>query len=483
VETTSSTSIAEIKDAIKACEERIQSLNNQLKEAKEEQRRWERQLTITARGLDHINKYPIEILTEIFQTYLTFNHRHIRRLLLVCKKWYKVVKNAPSLWNRIDVFFPEASAGQSFDLIPYVQACKGRSENLKLEVTLDLGNFADPEDYHTSVLWSLVHGECSECLIEGLSPNYTYQFECAMYEQRKEEAIDTVRVLVGEDSKDMARWSSFDLNIPYMDEAIKEIAPALLLLNGPTNSLHSISIYSLDRWFNISYDDDMFNRFPGITDCSRVERLKLRGTAIGSIPIQYSSIRHLDIMINYPDELLDISSMKSLETLDITIMRRHNSDVDLPGQGNVRSSFPCLYSMQIAGYFDNNWLEALNFDAPSLRMFSVSLWEWNRLSSDSFAMKFPNISPRIVTFIAGDVRMVPSSPIRYWNNEEFEKALFQVLHHFSRAERIVFRLSTDEILNKVLLDRTKRQQRCPTVYIERKGDLFRLHHAETIESP
>jgi hypothetical protein len=431
-------------------------------------------------GLDYFNKCPIEILVEIFQMYLTTSHHHIRRLLLVCKKWYKLVMNTPSLWNRINVRFPDPSDGRSLRFIPYVQACKQRSEDLKLEVTLNFEAIGDAEDYHNDVIWSHIHGECADCLFEGLNPHYSHQSECTIYEQRKEEVINTVRALVGEDSKDMARWSSFDLTLPYMNGGIKEIAPALFLLDGSTNSLHNLSIHNLGDWFDLSSDDEMFGQFPGLTDCSRVERLKLRRTNIDSIPVQYSSIKHLDIFINHERDLLSISNLDSLETLEMIVLGPSDSEVDLPRQNNVRLSFPCLRSMEITGDFDNDWFEALNFDTPLMRNFSLNLWEWHRPSGDPFDMKFPKISSRIVTFKAETARMVSSGNSRAWKNREFEVAFDQVLRHFSSAERIIFRLSTDEIIRRVLLDRIISGQQCPTVYMEKRGDLFRLHHAGTI---
>jgi hypothetical protein len=483
VATTSSTSIDTIKDAIKTCEARIESLDKQLKEAQEEQRWWERQLGFaTARGLDHFNKCPVEIFIEIFQTYLAPNHLRIRTLLLVCKKWYELVMRTPSLWNRVVVRFPEPSVDRPFGLIPYVEACKKRSGNLKLEVTLDLEVIGDNEEYHNSVLWSLIRGGCADCLFEGLNPNYNYQFDCPIYDQRKEEVIDTVRALVGEGSKDMAKWSTFDLTLPYTDGGIKEIAPALLLLDGPTSSLRSTSIYGLNRWLYHPSDDDIFDRFPGLTDCSSVERLVLRAADIGSIPIQYSSIKHLDIVIDHESDLLSISNLRSLETLDITVLDRRDSEAELSRQENVRHRFLFLHSMKITGYLDNGWFRVLNFDAPLLKNLSVELWKWNRSSTDPFDMKFPQISPRIVTFKAHSASMDSSGELRSWENEELETAFCQVLRHFSSAEWITFRLPTDDTLRKVLLDRTKSGQQCPTVYMERKGDLFRLHHAEAIES-
>jgi hypothetical protein len=490
-----STNILKIKDAIRKCAEQIDSVYIQLEAAKKEYQHWQRQLAVAmAKEFDHINKCPVEIFVEIFQIYLTPNRRYIRTLLLVCKKWYGLVMNTPSLWNRIDLNFPEPLFDRPFRLIPYVQACKQRSRGLKLEIDLNLRNIDGARGYHDNFLRDILNEKfpesmtgqsCNDCLLEALwtaLPNSGYRYECSTYEQRVKEVIDTVRVLVADGPKDMARWSSFHLALPYTEEAIKQIAPVCFLLNGPMGSLREFSIQGLNNWFEHSGYGD---HFPCPGDCSQVERLTLQRTEIylilTRIPIQYSSIKHLDVSVDHGSDLLYLSHLGSLETLMITIIPNQlGSNVEIFRQGNVRHNLPLLHSLEIGGSLDNDWLEILKFDTPSLRVFSMSIWRWTQDSNIPFDIKFPQVSPRIVTFDAQRPHTISPEDLKMWGNEEYEASIYRVLHHFRSAECITFKGVTNDILCKTLSDRMNSGQQCPTVYLDNRSDLLRIIPSETV---
>jgi hypothetical protein len=470
METTTPNNIHRIENAIKECELKIENLTNQLKEAQEERRRWERELAFT-RGLDHFNKCPVEILMEIFQLYLAPKHHTISSLLLVCKRWYELIMKTPPLWSRIELDFSLTPFNRPLRFIPYVQACKQRSRNLKLDITLDLQNICSAESYHKTLIPRFIKGECGDCLGRIVSRfldswNDVYDFYCPEFERHIEEVVNTVHVLVGDDSKDMARWSSLRITLPEDDEPIKAIVPTCSLLNGPATSLKEFTIDGLD--YVSDYDE--FEPFPGLIDCSQVERLTVYGIEFESIPVQWSSIKHLDITVDRQNDLLIISNMISLETLRIRI----STPYYLFGQRAVDSCFTHLRSLVVAGYIPNYWFDTFKFDAPALRNFSVLLSDTRRYISESFDVKFPRISPRAVTFRNDD-------DSRDFGTNNIEKAVRRVLQHFSSAEEIVFGNFTDETISIALSERIKDGQQCPvSVYTERKGDFFRLHHAERI---
>jgi hypothetical protein len=176
-----------------------------------------------------------------------------------------------------------------------------------------------------------------------------------------------------------------------------------------------------------------------------------------------------------------MSNLTSLETLAIRLLHHEHSSLDLFRQGNVHHYFPYLHSMSISGQLSNDWFEALKFDMPSLRSFSVELSGTNRYLTNPFDMKLPQISPRIVTFRDNDANYGRWREV--WDNIESEKAVRQFLHHFSSAEQVLFRDFTDTIVRTALSDRINNGQQCPTsVYTEREGEFFRLHHTVTIYS-
>jgi hypothetical protein len=470
-----STDIHTIKEEIKRCELRIESLESQLKDAQAERQRWERQLEFaTTKELDYFNKCPVETIIEIFQIYLTFGHRHIRTLLLVCKDWYELVMKSPSLWNRIDLHFPKTSIGQTFGLIPYVQACKRRSEDLKLDISLNLRNIGDLRYYHCEVVDSSLPEECNNCLNHLLSEG-GYGRECPLFEQRIWEVVRILQALAGDSSKDTARWSSFSIAPP--EQEFRTMGPCFSW-DGPMDSLVSISLEDSEGWYYFPSDDN-FDRFPGPKDWSHVERLTTK-IDLNLLPIQWSSIKHLDIKVQNRNELSNISKLTSLETLVINTPT-NKYDLDLFRQRNVHLCFPSLHSMDIIGLLPNDWSKAFKFDTPSLRNFSVQLCSTNYYSTNHFDMNFPQISPWSVTLKDKDAY---DDDIKYygvWDNTEREKAVRQVLHHFSSAEQIIFWGFKDEMVRIALLDRLSNGQQCPnSVYTEKNGDFSRLHHSATI---
>lgn len=61
----------------------------------------EAQLTSEEIAVFPIQTIPAEVLSMIFSQYLHDNPRLIRRLLLVCRRWYDTAINDPKLWTII----------------------------------------------------------------------------------------------------------------------------------------------------------------------------------------------------------------------------------------------------------------------------------------------------------------------------------------------------------------------------------------------
>jgi hypothetical protein len=97
---------------------------------------------------------PEEVLLEIFQYYLIDYHPNIRILLRVCKDWNRIVMHRPTLWIRIQT--PDKlEHGQDFDdlVTPYVRACLKRSQNLPLDIELNLERLPSFAKYAISYLY------------------------------------------------------------------------------------------------------------------------------------------------------------------------------------------------------------------------------------------------------------------------------------------------------------------------------------------
>ncbi|PVF98500.1 hypothetical protein CPB86DRAFT_784740 [Serendipita vermifera] len=477
----SSVNIYTIRNEIMKCDLQILRLEDSLRVVQQNRRRWETKLAFAmTKGLDYFNKCPTEIFIEIFKLYLIPRHRSIRTLLFVCKKWNQLVMNTPTLWNRIDLCFDSGSISDGpLSLVPYIQACKERSQNLRLDINLNLRDIGDAFGHHMRIVNDSIQGQCRNCLLASFEGSDSI-WECPSFERRIEELTDTVGVLMGTNSNDMARWSSFRLALPQQED-ILPLNPTFRLFNGPTDSLLSISIEGLEEWMDVADFDDEFDLFPVTGDLSRIERLTLSHDGnIGAFPFQWSSIKQLDIVIRNNQNLVTISTLRSLETLAITAEVRDTADL---GETNVRYHFPRLRSMDIKGLLANNWFDIVNLEAPSLQCFSLGLLRNECSSLEPFNMSFPKISPRTFIFNILQYLQLRRSSLFMpsWPEPKLRTAAAQVLRHFSSAEEIIFGGIRDEIIVEALTDRVQGGRQCPiSVYSESKGEFYRLYHAKAI---
>jgi hypothetical protein len=90
-----------------------------------------------------INRCPNEILQLIFEYDVKSDfsrHPSIRRLLLVCRSWLRLIMNSPGLWALIQIQDPwyifERRTQKS--QAAYISACINRSKDAPLKLSLDL---------------------------------------------------------------------------------------------------------------------------------------------------------------------------------------------------------------------------------------------------------------------------------------------------------------------------------------------------------
>lgn len=109
-----------------------------------------------------IQKCPSDVFLIVFELYLVENPRYIRRLLLVCKQWYILVKEPPQLWTHIPFEIPLPYSKKNpllslqSDITAFVKACIKRAGN-SLHIDADFSSLEDYEihcrrKYDVSVL-------------------------------------------------------------------------------------------------------------------------------------------------------------------------------------------------------------------------------------------------------------------------------------------------------------------------------------------
>jgi hypothetical protein len=141
----------------------ISDLQRQLDVLKEERDLIQRQLNHRLNADTLISRLPVETLGQIFTFYLLGRPKYIRRLLLVCRRWYEVVMAHRNLWT--DIRF-HSSYVQIEGLLDgdlrFVDVCYERSGSLGLNVTFDMSafiaiSFEDSAD-GLNVAWSVLKG-------------------------------------------------------------------------------------------------------------------------------------------------------------------------------------------------------------------------------------------------------------------------------------------------------------------------------------
>jgi F-box-like len=160
-----------------------------------------------------IHRCPDEILCLFFEEFvfvpyfvLPHYHHHIRRLLLVCRRWYTLVTNTARLWARID-----ASGLDLFDigarksLFPYIFACLNRSKNLPITVHLDMQGLSNG-GYITESLTqhakAIVDEDEHNVIVQRIL-NQGWYFRSIWFDSQLELVIER---LVGADGEHIKRW-------------------------------------------------------------------------------------------------------------------------------------------------------------------------------------------------------------------------------------------------------------------------------------
>lgn len=108
-----------------------------------------------------IQESPKDILLIIFEFYLADDPRLVRRLMLVCKRWYSFIINTPQLWTYISFKVPcwypgdDESYPTSFSprhqfettTTPFIQACLKHAGSSLLHIEADFANLETDYGY------------------------------------------------------------------------------------------------------------------------------------------------------------------------------------------------------------------------------------------------------------------------------------------------------------------------------------------------
>jgi hypothetical protein len=373
-----------------------------------------------------IHRCPNEILIQIFNYYLEpFHHYHIRRLLLVCKRWHSIVMRTKKLWarieidNAVDLFGIETKTS----LVPYVDACFERSQDLTLDVDLNLEDFPDLDEYITTSLYT-----CAKSIIDYPHPRSVLsnlddiRWNCSSqwYESESKTILNS---LFGTKSRHLVRYHKLVLHLPYDDD--KSAMIIAIRSSGPFPNLKYLEVHNLHKSKSFFQDSS----FPS------VETIKLdEDVPLTNLAVSRTSIRHLEIGFDLQlSHLAELSSFTQLHKLVL-----HLPEFGPRRDETYRISINLQYLAELTISGLHPWLRQVDFNLPSLNLLELGF--------ESSFLGLPKVHPRRI------VLDVDPSDMEDETEELKETMVRDIVMLSTTTQSIVFPEFLAENLVKVLTE-------------------------------
>jgi hypothetical protein len=333
---------------------------------------------------------PEEVLHEIFQCYLIGYHPNIRILLLVCKDWYRIVMDRATLWTRIQIPKIPQDDNRTINTVvtPYVQACLKRSQNLPLDIELNLERLRGIDNYAISYLY--------ETLVD--NPDYNHMqndFYRELYNMERPNVFNYsfLNLL----NTNVERWQKFKIMVPSND--IDTCVALFREIDLPKAKLSSLEICGItDLRVPLSH---LLRNLPSIQG---VQHLNAGGISLAYFPDSDSlcSLQTLTTFPWGPTQILDISRCTSLQSLTLDI----SYTVAVPDVGKYHLHLPRLKSLSVKGPLQS--LSEFTIECPVLEQLTMKSCENFRTSDPSKWLKPPRVLARRI----------------YWEMESWNELMF-----------------------------------------------------------
>lgn len=343
------------------------------------------QVPFYARKGAPIHQCPDEILGFIFSLYLIPRHMCIRRLLLVCKRFYRLVLESPRLWARIQIWdidqFIRYTEKQPSTL--YISACMERSRGLPIDVELDISNVHEKPRRYLGASLNYIDHPLSKYAFDGMV--YEYQQYCSeadIYTRYVGEAIERLKCpdrcpdeCLNQSHQNcyIKRWRSLSIDIADRRSLAKCIWDAL---EPVTHNFVTIRISGCTRnWLDHDEAGSEDGTLDGLEDMeaqqppdfSSAKSLQLPlGRSLLDFKASQAVLQHLDIQF-YDDLVIlhELSMFKHLEILKLCgFSERHT----LLNSFTIR--LPSLKYLELSGGYEV--IKDLDLDFPALRVLVFS---------------------------------------------------------------------------------------------------------------
>lgn len=215
--------------------EKIERLEAELSKARQERERLENDIAKHRASATPIDRVPSEILTLIFEKYVKHQPTNVRRLLQVCRLWYRLAIDTPSLWTYIHIRANLSDPMSYTSNLRYVQVCCKRSKSALLHIDMDFRCFPTHYEYVDNrlypILWELTEGtQHWSDAIPG--------FKSLAYERIVTKYVRMVNLIASH----MKRWQTLRIVFGY-DSEVGEIFQAVWpLLRGRTPKLTELAV-------------------------------------------------------------------------------------------------------------------------------------------------------------------------------------------------------------------------------------------------
>lgn len=400
--------------------QKLKQLRQKIRDLQEEVANLEAQLVSEGVTVFRIQTLPSEILSMIFSQYLLNNPRLIRRLLFVCRRWYNIVVNDPTLWTVITLNIKHNEKDleeMAYQLEPYVKACLKHSAKLLLDVEINCASlrswrqqlddtllsalmdyFPHANDY---ILTDWVNGQdwyhFAQSLDEGDMPGHYSHF------------MGLLDCLNSNDIKN--RFGSLNIILP--DDADDDDISAEVLQNV-TGSMPNLRVLSLAG-------GTIQDRRPVFKNLLSLRSLQFsdHGTfeLIDPLPLR---LHRLDFCERWSDKTVPIlNSFKDLVTLKVHF---ESSQYLFPEDQFAALNLHKLESVHLAGWLEPTRSVAFHF--PALKHLHLK-----RLSTNPILDRLPEIR-------ASHVHLSIIRPFTPADKEALKKYLEQALDQYSFCTHI-----------------------------------------------
>ena len=342
-----------------------------------------------------VHACPPEVLSVIFQFYLKENPRMLRLLMLVCRRWYNIVVNDPTLWAKIRIRIDENDSDYkqlALEESLYTKACLQRSQSCLLDINIDLVFLQ-----HTSTRVVRSMNEHIKKLLGADShiadnvEDWIEQLDVERFDLLAINAdgnpsyiLDVIKTLVGNNGEHMSRWSILGLSLPAFD---KQLAfQVWRLFEGETPNLTHLAVDKVGYAY-----DNLGSQFSCAFPNLSAIKFLIAGPApnLDFLALSFEILEHLVVVtdIGKPGSL-DLNRFQWLRVLNIIcpphVSSPWVSDTTPPA---TYLSLSHLKSLTFSGCFTN--INSVQFDLPALTDLAL---DTSQYGPSDISHQLPNIN-------------------------------------------------------------------------------------------